>query len=212
MPLSETGTRIVQVMKDRKVFKHTSEHGLHFTGANVMVVKFCGDGLKAHDKVAHQRKICAQIGIPPEHLHLLSTNGGALWMSAHPKFVAAFPRHFNEVYPKSEMDLDEVVESCDLMDTNIVGVYGHGPCAKARQAGMNVFEVVDSVVTARANVLAHGERMRSPDKPSLIVLPYYHIESGHKETFLLEPELFLEQRDELEYISYEIARAHAGSA
>ena len=189
MPLSEVGEKIFEALKHEGVFLHTTKHGLNLTKKSVMVFRYCGDGKKSADKLGHHKDICDEIGID---IHHLGTNGGAMWIAEHPKMVAAFPRHFSSTYPKPEMDLDEIMQSCgpDIQDTDNVGVEGHGPCGIARAAGMTVLDVVWCIVEARRKILERD--------PSLNVVAYYHVElPNEKRTYVIDVKRFLEIYDTL---------------
>jgi hypothetical protein len=186
-------------MERHGVFLSTKRHGLNLTPRSVMVYRICGDGRKFNDKISHQKEICNRIGI--ENIHVLATNGGALWMAPHQKFYDAFPRYLKQDFPKSEMDIEETLESCDLMDTDIVGLEGHGPCAKARQAGMNQFEVAGQIVSACEILVSR--------RPDLQVIPYYHRENGVQNTYIIDPAAYRACEAEIAQFASELS-ASAG--
>lgn len=206
MPLKELDAAILAVLKSKGILLHTEKHsgllGL-VPEDQFMVMKFCGDALKSNDKLEHQASLMEHLS-NSRNIHKLGSNGGALFISPEQGVVDQYPHRFEGRFKRSDNDTEEIIESCVLWVTNYAGLYVHSPCGIATKCGLNLFQVVRSVVNARKTVLEAMRRsqdflvIRKQTRQQDRVDCYLHVENGKQKTRLIDHEAFLLNQEWLE--------------
>ncbi len=171
--LTKAELRIIKELKKQDILQPPRGYQLDYRNGVIMVA--CADGDQLYDLFTTHAGLCPSN--PNRHrIHLLTRNGGALWISR--------PRTFNRQTDEVGSLLKEIQKAHSMKHINAVALYTHVPCGVADEFNTDIVTNLKLLIEAKILV--------RPLSPDFQTAEFFHVDygQGKKRSYYVSPEKF----------------------